>query len=299
MVKFIIPFVLTFVAVLPLISQETAPVSPDSVGPGMKWEIGFKQRLHKFLYNKQYQTNLADANSDSDAGKRVWPPFLAELYKAKDEPRKVNQLIQSTGENLLQSKWAGSFYKPFSMPGYSMYYFQYKDRLPYSQLEHTRRHLYNGNGWEYLTRTDGYMDPIYLPPAYPYGTEFNSENFNWMARMSGYLFAHEYSDTVKITYFDRYIKNWIRALYNVGRVEWNSNNYWGHTFNPLLSLHTNARDPEVKKMAKAGLDWMVAEAAIHYLDGFFAAGDVRAKSSAYKPFAGSQHIPASSKFPPR
>jgi hypothetical protein len=108
-----------------------------------------------------------------------------------------------------------------------------------------------------------------------------------MARMGGYLFAHELQDTLRIKFFDQFMKNLIRALYNAGRVEWNSNNYWAHTFNPLLVLYGYTDDIEMKRRAKAGLDWMVAEAAIHYLDGFFAAGDVRAKSTAYQPFSGS------------
>ncbi|MBC7936391.1 MAG: hypothetical protein H7Y86_13655 [Rhizobacter sp.] len=266
--------------------QQLINVDPVLVRPDSLWEKGFQNRLNKFLYKEVYKVSLYDANSDQDAGKRAWPPLLAELYKAKDNPGKVNNLIHTIGDSLIHSKWAGNFYKPFTMPGYSMYYFQYKDRLPASQLAYTRKHLYD-KGWEYLMRNDGYMDPIYLPPNFPQGTEFNSENFNWMARMSGYLFAHEFNDTEKIKYFDNYIRNWIRALYNAGRVEWNSNNYWSHVFNPLLSLHTNVKDPEVKKMANAGLDWLVTEAALHYLDGFFAAGDVRAKAGSYKPFAGS------------
>ncbi|MBC8032843.1 MAG: hypothetical protein H7Y03_01765 [Chitinophagaceae bacterium] len=267
-------------------TQQLIEVDPVAISPGALWEKGFQSRLNKLLYQEDYKVNFGDANSDPDAGKRAWPLFLPELYKARHDSARVNQLIATTGEALFQSKWAGSFFKPFTLPGYTMYYFQYKHLLPASQRAHTRKHL-NDKGWEYLQRVDGYMDPIYLPPNFPQGTEFNSENFNWMARMGGYLFAEEYEDAEKMQYFGGYIRNWVRALYNAGRVEWNSNNYWGHTFNPLLSLHSNAKDADIRKMARAGLDWMVTEAALHYLDGFFAAGDVRAKPGAYKPFAGS------------
>ena len=39
---------------------------------------------------------------------------------------------------LLASRWAGSFYKPFTVPGYTLYYSQYKDVLPADQLERIR-----------------------------------------------------------------------------------------------------------------------------------------------------------------
>ncbi|MBA3706075.1 MAG: T9SS type A sorting domain-containing protein, partial [Bacteroidetes bacterium] len=75
--------------------------------------------------------------------------------------------------------------------------------------------------------------------------------------------------------------------YNTGRVEWNSNNYWGHVLNPIMVLYMHAKDPEVKKMAKAGLDWMFLESSLHYIDGFQAGADCRAKNGAYKAFVGS------------
>lgn len=263
-----------------------ATIDPLSAVPDASWEVGYQQRIHNLVNSQRFIVDLKDANNDPDAGKRQWPMLLAHMYKVRDHGDSIAYLINTTGSDLMRSKWAGSFYKPFTLPGYTQYYFQYKDLLPSDQLNHARKHLYD-TAWSFLMRTDGHMDPIYLPPSFPDGTEFNSENFNWMARMGGYLFAHEFQDKAKIKFFDQYMKNWIRALYNVGRVEWNSNNYWAHTFNPLLVLYDNAEDVEMKKRAKAGLDWMVTEAALHYLDGFFAAGDVRAKSTAYKPFSGS------------
>jgi len=50
--------------------------------------------------------------------------------------------------------------------------------LPENQKGEVKKQV-NDKGWEYLMRKDGYMDPIYLPPSYPNGTELNSENFNW------------------------------------------------------------------------------------------------------------------------
>ncbi|MBV5342113.1 hypothetical protein JZU68_00325, partial [bacterium] len=96
-----------------------------------------------------------------------------------------------------------------------------------------------------------------------------------------------------IDYFDGFVKNLTRALYNAGRVEWNSNNYTGHTLNPLLTLYEGAdkcNDPNGaanKKCAQACIDWMMVEMALHYQDGFQAAADSRAKGGSFKPYTGS------------
>ena len=51
---------------------------------------------------------------------------------------------------------------------------------------------------------------------------------------------------------------------------------------------TNRRsDTKVKEQARAILDWMTVEAALHYFDGMQAGPEVRAKTGAYRPFAGS------------
>lgn len=255
------------------------------------YKRGVDRRLGQLVEAKTYSGGgIGKGNSDPDAGKRDWPKLLTEMYKVRNDTAALMNYINNQGRTLVFSQWAGNFCKPFTMPGLSMYYFTYKELLPEDQKQEIydtfytkKKECMKGNmiGWDYLMREDHLMDPIYGE------TEFNSENFNWMARMSGYLFAHEYNDTLRIPYFNGYIRNWIRTLYHVGRLEWNSNNYWGHCFNPLLVLYKYAPEKEVKEMAKAGLDWMVLEAGLHYLDGFQAAGDVRAKSEAYKPFAGS------------
>ncbi len=252
------------------------------------YQQGLDQRMQEMLFSQNFE--FGEGTSDADAGKRDWPPLLAEMYKVKEDTAKLMGYIKNQGKKLVFSKWAGNFCKPFTMPGLSMYYFTYKDLLPDDQKQeiydtfYTKKKACFGEekiGWEYLKREDHVMDPIYGE------TEFNSENFNWMARFAGYLFAQEYQDSMQMAYFDPYIRNWIRTLYHVGRLEWNSNTYWGHCFNPLLVLYQYAPEAEVKQMAKAGLDWMVLEAALHYLDGFQAAGDVRAKADAYRAFAGS------------
>ena len=101
---------------------------------------------------------IGPGTSDEDAGQRDWPALLAELWKARGDAARQQELIRNEGAVLLASRWAGSFYKPFTAPGYTLYYSQYKDVLPADQLERIRN-MVRRDGWSYLMRVDHRMDP--------------------------------------------------------------------------------------------------------------------------------------------
>lgn len=271
------------VAVLP--ASET-PVDPLVVAPTEAgWESGYRSRLEALVNARTWP--IGGGNADTDDGKREWPSLLAEMWKVRGDASAIDAFIADDGARLIASPWAGTFYKAFSCPGYTMYYHRFRDRLPSSQIAAARdmitmpNHANGESGWDQMTRPDHHMDPIWD------FTEFNSENFNWMARLAGYLWAQELGDATRQARFEAYLRNWIRALYCAGRVEWDSNNYWGYCVQPILVLYEHAQDPAVRRRAKAALDWMAIEAALHHLDGFQAGADVRAKPNAYAPFAGS------------
>ena len=246
---------------------------PDSV-----WEEQYQQRLKKVIA-AHYPWSI-DRSGDPDAGKRAWSPLLANMWHDRHSDDALNEWIDGSGFDLLKSKTAGSFYKPFSCPGYALYYFLFKERLPSAQRDLVKTMLYD-KGWSYLRRPDHHMDPIYRI------TEFNSENFNWMSRLIGFLFAHDYSDHDQIEFFETYVDNWTRAIFNAGRVEWDSNVYFAYCFQPALVLYECAPTLKSKRQAQAVLDWMCITAALHYIDGFQTGPDVRAKTRAYRPFDGS------------
>jgi hypothetical protein len=206
---------------------------------------------------------------------------MAQMYKVRHDPAALDTFIANQGQTLIFSHHAGRFWKPFSCPGYSLYYFQFKDRLPDEQKVQTRR-MVGGNGWKWLSRPDGYIDPIFDSRR-----EFNSENFFWMSRMTGLLFSHEYANPRQIAYFENFLDNLTRALFSAGRVEWDSSNYWAYCFQPALVLYEFAPTPKIKRQARAILDWMIITMALHYTDGFLVGPDVRSKAEGYKPFAGS------------
>jgi hypothetical protein len=179
---------------------------------GAEWETGYRERLQKLVGTQRW--TIGQGAPDEDAGKQDWPALLAELWKARGNVARQQELIRNEGAVLLASRWAGSFHQPFTAPGYTLYYSRYKDVLPGDQLERIRN-MVRRDAWPYLMRVDHRMDPRHRR------TEFNSENFNWMARMVGVYWSHELGDREKQRYFDSYLDNLVRALYAAGRVEWN------------------------------------------------------------------------------
>lgn len=281
-------------------------VEPTALTPqDLAWETAYQTRVSELVNAQTW--SIGSGVGDTDIGKRDWPALLGEMWKDRGSDTSLQSWIDGKGMQLINSQYAGSFYKPFSVPGYNMFYFHFKDYSPTVGLSSVQElDAQQIREWSYLTREDNRMDPIYLA-----GTEFNSENFNWMARLGGLQWAFELPDQdlgtyaynwqvgqpkgMSRDYFPGYMDNWTRALLNAGRVEWNSAIYWGYTFQPVITLFEHppvdpddaAYQDKVRIQARAGADWMVLEAALHYLDGFTGGPESRAKTSPQKPYNGS------------
>jgi len=300
--------------------------------PTASWEAGFNKRVTE-MWGARIPTYTPNPGSgNTDAGKWEWGKLLSKMaYSSTNSNETTLKAFIAKGRQMVNGGYVGSFYSPFSCAGYAMYYFHWKDSI--AKYDPTQLDLiYNDVNamWYQLMKADHVYDPCcgYNESG---GKEFNSENFHWMMRSAGTLFAHELHNktisgtlnnmqdfdftyqpitihtglempatmaiappNVNVTdYFDGFVKNLTRALYNAGRVEWNSTNYTGHTLNPLLTLYEGTdkcNDPNgaaTKKRAQACIDWMMVEMALHYQDGFQAAADSRAKTGSFKPFAGS------------
>jgi hypothetical protein len=293
------------------------PADPSTLTPqSLQWETDYQERLSDMVNAQTW--SVGAGNADTDDGKRTWPALLAEMWKVRTNNASLTGCITGTGASLMNSTWAGSFYKPFTCPGYNGYYFRFRNynsnvSLTSGQLTKAstmvgttisgNSHQSGLSGWTYMTRADGYMDPIINL------SEFNSENFNWMSHLSSVQWAYEKPDLdlgnqsrtgtpipSSWAWADNYLDNWTRGLIGTGRVEWNSNNYWSYTFNPVTVLYdfppgtlNGTTDPALanrtRLQARAGADWMVLENALHYVDGFRGGPDTRAKAGAHLSFA--------------
>src|SRR6056297_410956 len=101
------------------ISIDPFTIAPTKAG----WETRYLNRVDEL--DNGYTWN--NHSSDTDDGKRYWSPLLADMKNAEGNSSTLQSLIDGRGHDGIFSSYAGSFYKPFSCPGYCMYYFKYKN----------------------------------------------------------------------------------------------------------------------------------------------------------------------------
>ena len=110
-----------------------------------------------------------------------------------------------------------------------------------------------------------------------------TENHVSMSRTSGYLFAEaamQYPDlkpeaTKRQAQMKEWILDWSKRAFRMGTGEWNSGIYEVYNLLGWLNLADYAQDDEVKKAARAMVDYYALELAIHYDHGRLAGAEMR------------------------
>lgn len=115
----------------------------------------------------------------------------------------------------------------------------------------------------------------------------DTDNLRLMRDTSVYLFAEASGNEATRQLYKQKLHGFMRMLYHVGQREWDSENYLMHGAGPLLNLYDFAQDPQVKLLAKAGLDWIFTAAAIKYWRGGWGGPVCRDYGGANKVFGGS------------
>jgi len=103
----------------------------------------------------------------------------------------------------------------------------------------------------------------------------STDNLRAMREVAVYLMAEETGNESTARLYKDRLRAYVTALYQTGMGEWDSANYLSHGFTAYLQLYDFARDPEVKMLAKACLDWTCAAAAVKYHRGAWAGPNIR------------------------
>lgn len=114
----------------------------------------------------------------------------------------------------------------------------------------------------------------------------STENLFLMRVTSVYLMAEETGNKATAEKYKKYILDYAATLIRVGMGEWDSENYHGHSMGPLLNLYDFAKDLEVKKAAKACLDFIFIAGAVKYYRGGFN-GPTKRDYNHVQPYGGS------------
>ncbi len=122
----------------------------------------------------------------------------------------------------------------------------------------------------------------YLTAAWDRNDSYNlftaegTENHIAMTRPAAYLYAQIARDSFPADFPDAqqkldsaklWITDWAKTLYTAGLGEWNSSTYAPYGMLGWLGLYDGAKDPDVRKVARAVLDYYACEMALHYTQG--------------------------------
>lgn len=255
-----------------------------------EWEQQFQRRAHAII-TSQTRDVKAGVNTYFENEKRTYGYLMAHVLGGNHD--KALEYLQARDHQ--HQEWhretAGiDYYACFTIKHQMRKYFYFGDLLNAAY----RKQMYVGaKNW---TAQDPLRRPHYAfkQPKPGWGPDArnswvdirSTENLYLMRVTSVYLMAEETGnrDTAKL--YKRRILDYAKTLYRVGMGEWDSENYHGHSIAPLLNLYDFAKDVEVKRAAKACLDFCAAIGAVKYWRGGFNGPSKRDYNHA-QPFGGS------------
>ncbi len=252
-----------------------------------EWERAFIQRARYVV--EQTASPGGYGNTFFENEKRSYARAMLSLLGGHDEPAlKFLQEKDNPGHWSTHTEGI-DFYACFTLKHQVRKYFYFGDRLDPEYKARMER------GAETWTERDPLHRPHHAfegktgwgPDAKNSWVDVrNTDNLKLMRDTSVYLFAElSGNEDVRLLYKDK-LTTFIASLYYVGMGEWDSENYLGHSIAPLLNLYDFAEDTGVKRLAKAGLDFMAASLAVKYFRGGYNGPSRRDYNHPY-PFGGS------------
>lgn len=256
-----------------LLGIKLAPIPPELQNAWTpELETEFQQRARatiRFYANPKEYGNTAQENE-----KRSYPRAMFD-FLAGNRDRAIAFLQQEDSQAKEHAHTNGiDYYFCFTLKGQIRKYFllgnfldpAYKQRMFDGAKKWTeqdpleRPHPLYGKG-------DGTGRDWSIQRRGLWADSRNTDNLRAMRETSVYLMAEETGNEAVRQRYKQKIQRYVWALYHIGMGEWDSENYHGHTFTPYLNLYDFAKDPEVKALAKAALDWLSAAAALKYYRG--------------------------------
>ncbi len=163
------------------------------------------------------------------------------------------------------------FYACFVIKHQPRKYFHFRPLLP---PDYVRQMAEGGRAW---TEKDPLRRPhhLYQPGKQGWGPDAKNswvdvrttDNLTMMRNTAVYLMAEDAGNREVAEIYKKRIRAFAVALLRAGNGEWDSENYLGHTMAPLFNTFDFAKDPQVRGMSKAFLDWLAAAMAVKYYRG--------------------------------
>lgn len=250
------------------------PTDPKLNNPWpAEWEDAFAARAgHALEYWSKQSLGFNTWGENEKAGY----PQMMWAYLLGEKERAVKAFEEDDAQRADHRHTMGvDFYWCFTLKGQMRKYFYFGDALSSEYREKFRK------GAAIWTEQDPYGRPhpvygtggkggVWGPDAKGSWVDLRrTDNLRAMTDTSVYLMAEHTGNEATRQLYKQRILAYVRMLYHVGMMEWDSENYHGHTLAPYHNLYDFAKDPEVKKLAKAALDWLYAAGAVKYWRGGF------------------------------
>ena len=231
-------------------------------------EAGFQQRAKRVITqaSKKYGTTSFESE------KRSYPKAMIDFLAGNRESSKDFLQAEDADAKSHLHTLGIDFYSSFTLKGQVRKYFYFGKYLDPEYRQRMKQAM------QFLTAEDP------LKRRFPDRRKFwangtdncdswvdcrNTDNLKAMRNSAVYLFAEETGNEATRQAYKQRIRRNIGTLYQIGQGEWDSENYLGHTITAYLNLYDFAKDKEVKSIAKAGLDWLLATGALKYWRGGF------------------------------
>jgi hypothetical protein len=259
-----------------------------------EWEHAFRRRAAHAL--KALAAERMSGGTSGENEKNYYPRAMAHVLAG--DARAGLAALQAedadAGRDHAQTRGI-DFYWCFTLKGQVRKYFLLGDRL---DPAYRRRMLEGARAWtaeDPLRRPHPVHGKGNPPKGEAWGPDAkgswvdvrSTDNLRAMRETSVYLFAEEAGNEATRRLYKARIAEYAAALYRVGMSEWDSENYHGHTLAPYHNLYDFAKDPEVRALAKAALDWLYAAAAVKYRRGAFGGPNCRDYGGANVVFGGN------------
>jgi hypothetical protein len=267
------------------------PVDPSLLNPWpAELEGEFQQRAHTII-RAQTRDVKAGVNTYFENEKRTYGYLMAHVLGGNSGAALQYLQAQDHQHDEWHRETAGiDYYACFTLKHQMRKYFYFGDLLDPAY----RKRMFEGAKW--WTARDPLHRPhyAYRGPKEGWGPDArnswvdirSTENLYLMRVTSVFLMAEETGNRRTAELYKRHLLNYAATLYRVGIGEWDSENYHGHSIAPLLNLYDFARDMEVKRAAKACLDFYAAAGALKYWRGGFN-GPTKRDYNHAQPFGGS------------
>jgi len=266
------------------------PVGKELLNPWpAELEADFQKRAHQIITAQRRDTK-AGVNTYFENEKRTYGYLMAHVLGGNAEVALKHLQAPDHQHKIWHRETAGiDYYACFTIKHQMRKYFYFGDLLDPAY----RKQMFDGaKKW---TAKDPMRRPHYAfekkqgwgPDARNSWVDIRTtENLYLMRETSVYLMAEETGNKETTALYKKHLLDYAKTLYRIGIGEWDSENYHGHSITPLLNLYDFAKDLDVKRAAKACLDFYAAAGAVKYYRGGFN-GPTKRDYNHAQPFGGS------------